>query len=461
MGVEAEENVVGLLRRERITIGEFLKLLKSVVSSADIQCLMFFFPIWIFAFYQFVIGDSKLAIFFAALSIALTLIPLAVVFVLSIIRARRVSSTAPSISPLYTSYRWFHSVGVLYRPYRQRFHYFWFIFVLALIARAGFIAFGPRNGWAQVIGNVVVEFILFIALLACRPHKDRKGDWLAPILSFFRLAAFGLLIAFIPSVNVSPIPRAIIGFVIIVMFGLPTVLLFFGLIFNAGYGYWWRRHTHRIEDGLEVERFVADDPDMYTSSADRESTRPMRHVDAANFIGGGAAGAGAGYYDNRRSSRPDSAIESRHNSGGSLARRTSIIEPVGNNVYEPSLSSRPSYSQRYSRNGNMNGAIGNDGYASNRTSRGDWDRYSSSAYDAAARGNYGYGSGEGHGNGYGNSRDGYISGATSPQPMSPTSPLSTSNHGHGWMAESSQGHGNGQAQDRWSYPAGYRQDTRY
>lgn len=300
---------------------------------------MFFLPVWIFGFYQFVIGDSKLAIFFAAFSLALTLIPLLVVFVISIIRSRRTSSTAPGISQLYTSFRMFHSAGALYRQYRQRFHFFWLVIVLALVARAGFISFGHTNAWAAVIGNIVVEAIIFVALIACRPHKDRKGDWLAPILSFFRLACFGLCIAFIPSMDVEPIPRAVCGFVIIAGVGLPTVILFFGLIFNAFYGYLWRRHTHRIEDGLEVERFVA---------SDDESQKPPMvqrdHMDANNFVSGQGA--------------MDSRATSGNSIHGSLNRRTSVIEPVGN-TYEPSVTS-PRSSRHL--NGGFNGGGEGDGY---------------------------------------------------------------------------------------------------
>lgn len=271
-------------------------------------CLIWFLPVWIFGFYQFKIGDSGLAIFFAVFAILLTLVPLAVAFVLSILRARKPSSTAPTISPLYTSYRWFHSVGMLYRAYRQKFHFFWFApLVLAMIARAAFIAFGPASAWAQVIGNVVIELIVLILFIACRPHKDRKGDWLSPILSLCRLIAFGLLIAFIPSLDIDPIVRTIIGIVEFAVFGIPTILLLLGLIWNAGYGYLWRRHTHRIEDGLEVERFVASDGDSQTRAA-------MAHVDANNFVSGNNGGLGV----------RNSAYENEP----SLARRTSIMEPV-------------------------------------------------------------------------------------------------------------------------------------
>ncbi|WRT70226.1 uncharacterized protein IL334_007221 [Kwoniella shivajii] len=304
-------------------------------------CLIWFLPVFIFGFWQFHVGDSGLSIFFAVFSILLVFVPLATVFVLSILRNRRLSSTAPGISPLYTSYRWFHSVGVLYRAYRQKFHFFWFApLILGMIARSAFIAFGPTSAWAQIIGNVVVEFIVFIALIACRPHKDRKGDWISAVLSLFRLVAFGLLIAFIPSVGVKPIIRAVIGFVIIVAFGLPTVLLFFGLIWNLGYGYWWRRHTHRIEDGLEVERFVASDDDSSVQQT-------MTQVHPTNV--------------NESITNRDSIINSTSPTTESLGRRTSILEPVGEeNYYEPTFGSKhlPSFSSasEYSNaNANANG----------------------------------------------------------------------------------------------------------
>ncbi|WWC64577.1 uncharacterized protein I303_107188 [Kwoniella dejecticola CBS 10117] len=339
-------------------------------------CLIWFFPIFIFGFWQFHIGDSGLSIFFAVFSILLVLVPLATVFVLSILRNRKMSSTAPGISPLYTSYRWFHSVGVLYRAYRQKFHFFWFApLILGIIARSAFIAFGPTSAWAQVIGNVVVEFIVFVSLLACRPHKDRKGDWITSVLSLFRLIAFGLLIAFIPSIGVKPIPRAVIGFVIIVAFGLPTILLFFGMLWNLGYGYWWRRHTHRIEDGLEVERFVASDDDSSVQPAMTQLEPTLPNV----------------------ASR-DQALNTSRSPAESLNRRTSIMEPVASSYYEPTFGSKhlPSFNGSASEyeNGSPPNRISSDLNNSNNSnfaingesSQGSQRLSAAQAYEQAAQG---------------------------------------------------------------------------
>jgi hypothetical protein len=124
---------------------------------------------------------------------------------------------------------------MIYRQYRPRYHFWWFApLALASFVRACFIAFGHGNPWAQVIGLVVVEFLVLVTCIGFRPHKDKKGDWLGATLALFRMVGFGLMIAWIPSMDVDPIIRTILGFVALVMFALPVVLLFFGLLFNLG-----------------------------------------------------------------------------------------------------------------------------------------------------------------------------------------------------------------------------------
>jgi hypothetical protein len=207
------------------------------IANALRCALGFFFPIFIFGFYQWTIGrkDSGLSIFWSVLGMLLVFAPLVWALIVEILKSRLESYNRPDVSELYTNYDVFHSAGAMYRPYRQRCHWFWFApLLLATIARAGFIAFGQSHPWAQVIGCLVVEFIVFVSLIVCRPHKDRKGDWLAPVLSFFRMALFGLLVAFIESVNLKAIPRTVIGIVMIALVGIPTVLLLAGLIFNLG-----------------------------------------------------------------------------------------------------------------------------------------------------------------------------------------------------------------------------------
>jgi MFS family permease len=127
--------------------------------------MIFLLPILIFAFFQFTIGrsDSWLSIFLAAVAVAFTCLPLIIVFILSLRRAKRDYEDAIAVNPLYTRARWYGSVGMIYRQYRQKYHFWWFApMAIATFAQAAFVGFGRNNRWAQVIGLMVVEFIDWI-----------------------------------------------------------------------------------------------------------------------------------------------------------------------------------------------------------------------------------------------------------------------------------------------------------
>ncbi|CAK9783002.1 TRP-domain-containing protein [Cutaneotrichosporon oleaginosum] len=284
-------------------------------ANALRSCLVFFLPIFIFGFYQWNIGrkDSGLTVFFAVLGILLVGVPLLTVFVLSVLRARRLR-TEPAISPLYTDYHFYHAVGdATYRQYRQSYHFWWFAPVLlGMVAKAAFIGFGQANAWAQVIGCVVVEGLTLIAQLFCRPHKDRKGDWLGAFLTLVRLIIFGLLIAFIEGMKVKPIPRTVIGIVQIAVVGIPTVLLLFGLFFNAFYGILWRRNKARVEDGTAL-RLTA----SLNEKAPSEEDSTLQSLDPASY-GAGYKNEGFGGYTPPNDSPAQNAYDSAASGHGGL-----------------------------------------------------------------------------------------------------------------------------------------------
>ncbi|ODN94650.1 integral membrane protein [Cryptococcus wingfieldii CBS 7118] len=365
------------------------------IGNALRLCMIAFFPIFIFAFWQFHIGDSGLAIFFAVFGILLCFLPLLAAFLLTLRRSRTTSQLNPQVNPIYVSYRYFHSLGVLYRQYRAKYNWFWFApFVLAMIARAGFIAFGPANAWAQVIGNIVVEAIVFVAMMITRPHKDKKGDWLGGFLSMCRMISFGLLVAFIPSVGVRPIPRAVIGFVIIVFTGIPVVILFFGFLWNIGYGYLWRKDTTRIEDGLEVERFSP------TSSNSSVPAPIMKEMDAHDFVSSDAAarsraslngyGAGVGAGAGLAGAGRRATDHSGSGSGSSSSElHTPIDPPYPGHNYRPS--SYPSGKQYTSEPYSPTSPVSQYHSPTSPTSASAADAYAQAANGSYPRSSGGYG----------------------------------------------------------------------
>lgn len=255
------------------------------IANALRTCLIFFTPMFVLGFYQWTIGknDSGLSIFFSILGMLMVFAPLVAACFMSLLVARRVRGTN-DISPLYTNYRFYHAVGnALYRQYRQGRHYFWFApLLLGMIARSGFIAFGHENPWAQVIGCLVVEFLILCCQLVLHPYtlhpKERRScvRWCRErfrfpmVLTLFRMIYFGLCVAFLQSIGLKPIPRTVIGIIQIAVIGIPVVLLLIATIYNLGHSILWRKNSMQVEHGAALNEF-----DSGLSQTDSNDTKEM------------------------------------------------------------------------------------------------------------------------------------------------------------------------------------------
>lgn len=256
---------------------------------------MTFFPIMIFTLYQFTLHDAWLPQFLAAITFAITILTLLVALGLLTVASRKshnavpVSSLNPDHSvpastagPAYVPDERRHSLnssrrgsldpdyhprpvdgGVipdsaapyevihhrtmfspfptlrpaqagLYQSYRSPLYLFALLPLFAAFAKACFLAFGQGHGKVQIIGLVVIEGLLIIALLAFRPHTTKKGDWLSVGLGLFRIVGTGVMLGWIEDwFTPSGIVRTVLGFVCIAIWGFAVVLVFFGLIYNT------------------------------------------------------------------------------------------------------------------------------------------------------------------------------------------------------------------------------------
>jgi hypothetical protein len=118
----------------------------------------------------------------------------------------------------------------LYEQYKRRAFYFFVPVIIATLAKSAFIAFAQvrssaadaigrtlmfdisyfkNHAWVQVIGNLAIEFILLVAFIVVRPFRDRGSNLVNIFIQVARVVSFGILIAFIESVGVKPIPRCV------------------------------------------------------------------------------------------------------------------------------------------------------------------------------------------------------------------------------------------------------------
>lgn len=247
---------------------------------------MLFFPICIFSLYQFTLNDAWLPIFLAAITLFITVAGLLLAEGSILLAARRArtasrsshgaladkerrhsltdgsssSSPAPvdrensSVTLTHAGHGTRHIAGIravpgslwspfpnlrphcsaLYQQYRRPLHTFWLLpLLLATFAKACFIAFGQNHGFVQIIALIVIEGLTFVAIVAVRPHTNKKGDWLSAVLALFRLVGTGLMLAFFARLGASGIVRTVLGLVCVAVWGFAVLTLLVGLFVNA------------------------------------------------------------------------------------------------------------------------------------------------------------------------------------------------------------------------------------
>ncbi|OBZ68112.1 putative flavin carrier protein 3 [Grifola frondosa] len=168
-------------------------------------------PVLTFAFYQWTLKDSWL-------SILLRVRPPP-----TVLQALLDPDSPPSLS-----------VVPLTAPYQPHRVYYIIALITALLVKALVIAFAKPHGLVQAIIFLVLEVLLFGALVVMKPYRTRRADVFMGFLVLVRLVCSGLLIAFAESLGVAAIPRVVIGIVTAVIFSVTVLIVFANVLVNLG-----------------------------------------------------------------------------------------------------------------------------------------------------------------------------------------------------------------------------------
>jgi hypothetical protein len=133
----------------------------------------------------------------------------------------------------------------LYGQFRVERYFFFVIPLIAMFIRAILIALAKNNGTSQIVIVVCIELFLLLSHVVLKPGKTRRADILCVFLSVVRLVTAGLLVAFIVPVALPPIPRVVIGIIVLVLFSIAVVVMFLNTLWNLGLRRLWphRRFT--------------------------------------------------------------------------------------------------------------------------------------------------------------------------------------------------------------------------
>lgn len=168
----------------------------------------------------------------------------------------------------------------LYGRYRILRYYFFVFPLLATFIRSVLIAAAKNNGTLQIVAVVCIELSVLLSHVALTPGKTRRADILSVFLSVIRLVTAGLLVAFIVPVALPPIPRVVIGIIVLVLFSIAVVVMFFNILWNLGLRHLWshQRFTILLSRGSasqgSLEKMTEKDVELGNSSVTSRPSNP-------------------------------------------------------------------------------------------------------------------------------------------------------------------------------------------
>ncbi|KAJ8077113.1 hypothetical protein PM082_001541 [Marasmius tenuissimus] len=225
-----------LIAMERFNLGQGDTRLRmryaypSLVKAWALRlALIMFFPIIVFALYQWTLKDSWLSILLSVIAFLAITGGIAYAF-WTIFRYRRTTDEAV----LSDNTTFLRAYGPVYAQYRSERYYFFLFYVVAAFLKAVFIAAAKSRGLVQVILILLVEITTLVGLVTLRPHLTRGGDVFSTFLAVVRVLTTGLLLAFVESIGVEAIPRVAIGVAIAVVFAIAVIVTVINLVLNLG-----------------------------------------------------------------------------------------------------------------------------------------------------------------------------------------------------------------------------------
>ncbi|KAF8687077.1 ML-like domain, partial [Rhizoctonia solani] len=223
--------------------------------------LVLILPVTVFTMYQWTLRDSWLATLLSVICILTTWAGLGWTWFKLSLDSRSLDDTR-RLAALRPS---FPMMALLTIP----------IFIISL-----FVAFASRSGTAQVAGILAIEILslgaaIFIRWQARRRERDLilNATPESPVpnlptplippptrmgitLRWFRVVAMGLMIPFIESLGVKPIPRTVIGIVTAAVWGIGVVIIFAYLVWSTVQLFRRKRVDSRSPHGASTDRIA-------------------------------------------------------------------------------------------------------------------------------------------------------------------------------------------------------------
>lgn len=223
LGLAITALVVGFLRIRQRSWRTPMYTVSRYISPVGLKVLLFVWPpITLFTCWQWRLGrtDAWLPIFLSVI------IWVASTLALAWVCWTKFKSSNNSHVDNFDSRS---SIGV----FKENRWWAFFPWGILCFVKVAVLGFGQGWGERQVIATIILEALLLIFWIASRPFQQTRFNVLAIILGVLQVIEDCVLVTFVPRQDVQPIPRAILGFVLIgvqsigfiIIFGFAAVIL--------------------------------------------------------------------------------------------------------------------------------------------------------------------------------------------------------------------------------------------
>ena len=215
-------------------LANFRRRYWGLLARTITNMILLLYGVWtLYCIFQFTNGDSWAAKLLAGATLGIFTTTLAF-FTFRIWQlAQKYKKMEGDSSALFEDKETWRKYSLFYDNYKRG---YWWIFMPAIVymfAKGCVIAAGNGHGLAQTSGQLIVESLMLILVLATRPFATAAGNWINVVIQVVRVLSVVCILVFVEELGVAQSTKTITGVVLISVQSVLTVVLAILIAVNA------------------------------------------------------------------------------------------------------------------------------------------------------------------------------------------------------------------------------------
>ncbi|KAG5368437.1 putative flavin carrier protein 3 [Yarrowia sp. C11] len=186
--------------------------------------------------FQFKQNDSWAATVLAAITLALMTLTLLALTARIFFLALYASREKGGLEYLFSHKPWIRKYGLFYDQFQVKYWWCFVVFIAASFGRNAFLALGYGHGMVQVVGQLVIDCLVFIFVCWLKPFNTKMGNWINIAIAVIRIVSMVLILTFTVELNMTKISTTGTGLALIVvqavLFCSLTLLIFANFVYG-------------------------------------------------------------------------------------------------------------------------------------------------------------------------------------------------------------------------------------